>query len=198
MPHQLSLALVLCATAIPRSAGSQEPAASGTKPQAQPAQPPRETRPAPRATPDYKVVFWFGRDGWKNQVYDVRKGQYTKAVDDWVNYVEVDPSGYVLPGRMATVRDVYLNSEKGRTEQEKLASAIERFQAGILGVGKTPEPRPYPRFHFETASPSERRAQPPRLGPLSSGRPPGMAAPLELGPSGSRFPFPFPYPRPHP
>lgn len=157
----------------------------------------RAAKPA-RPEPDYKVVFWFARDGLKHQVYDVHKGQYTQAVDDWVNQLEFDSSGYVIPGRMATTRSVYLKDEPGTTETEKLAVAIQREELRILGKGPGPSRYlPPPRFTFETP---ERRAgryevyRPILLGPMFA---PGASEPLFTAPQ-PLSPVPYPYPRPHP
>ena len=43
--------------------------------------PATRARPTP-AGPDFKVVFWFDGVTSRHQVYDVRRGQYTKAVED--------------------------------------------------------------------------------------------------------------------
>ena len=77
------------------------------------------------------MVFWFDGKAFRHQAYDVRKGQYTRAVDDWVNRIEFSPSGYVMPGTMATVREVYLKDEPGATEAEKLDAAILRARKAM-------------------------------------------------------------------
>jgi hypothetical protein len=179
------------------SATAQTPT-PGSRPNA-PAAPAAAASAKPaRPEPDYKVVFWFSRDDLKHQVYDVRKGQYTQAVDDWVNQQEFDASGYALPGRMATTRSVYLKNEPGTTEAEKLAAAIRREEARILGKGPATSPylRP-PRFSFRAP---ERRTgryevyRPVPLGPLFA---PWESTPLFSAPE-PLFPVPYPYPRPHP
>ena len=86
----------------------------------------------PARAPDFKVVFWLDRQGaWRHQVYDVRKGQYTRAVADWVherNRIRYDASGFAHLGGLATVRQVFLDREPGMTEREKLLAAIRREQ----------------------------------------------------------------------
>jgi hypothetical protein len=91
----------------------------------------RRASPARRPeAPDYKIVFWLaGEGGWKYQVYDVRKGQFTRAVEDWVrrtNRLRFDATGYAHVEGLATVREVFLDRESGASEREKLAAAIRR------------------------------------------------------------------------
>jgi hypothetical protein len=147
-------------------------------------------------SPDYKVVFWFTNTGWRHQVYDVRKGQYTQAVDDWVNHLEFDESGFVRPGRLATVRQVYLTDETGASDSDKLASAITRLEKRLLiakdrtrvdflahpfGSVKTRADRTDDSRHREVSR------------PVASGR-----VGLGSGPSTYLFPTPYPFSRPHP
>ena len=46
---------------------------------------------------DFKVVIWYRRDRpldtFKYQVYDLRKGQYTPAVDAWVQLMRTKYQG---------------------------------------------------------------------------------------------------------
>src|SRR4051794_39025695 len=85
----IGLAIALGWAVPPSPASQPAPERPGTAPRAEP----REgNRPAPTAAqgrptpagPDFKVVFWFDGVTPRHQVYDVRKGQYTKAVEDWV------------------------------------------------------------------------------------------------------------------
>lgn len=187
------------------AAEAQEVEGQGLRPHSHPVvSDPVKKSPGPARpdAPDYRVVFWFAGSDWKHQVYDVRKGQYTRAVEDWVlaNRFEVDPSGYLLPGRMATVRDVVLKDQSGTTEQEKLDSAIQREQATILGAGQPATVHRTHRFALPEV-PSSRtgeRARRPTPGPWEFRRPPGQGSAPLFGPPVSRSPFPYPYPRPHP
>jgi hypothetical protein len=188
----VGLSVILSGTA----SAAEGPGAPGRRPPAQavaaaPGSPgkPRNA-PAHSGAPDFKVVFWFTRNELKHQVYDVRKGQYTQAVDDWVHYVEHDASGFLIPGRMATVRNVYLRDLPGETEAEKLKAAIAQQELRILGTGT--ESVPLRTRVPALASPTPLRglepiAIPPRrwlLSPSSGSTPP--------------YPMPLPYPRPHP
>jgi hypothetical protein len=191
MIRNLSIAVALGAALMVSAARSQE-----VRP-AVPAGPPRAAAPP---SPDYKVVFWFTRSGaWKHQVYDVRKGQYTQAVDDWVHHVEVDRWGFVSPGRLATVRDVFLDRERGADEMEKLASAIRREEAKIVGTGGIDlSPRPPVRFHTPGLSSGGRPIRRPTLNRMEGVRPPGMSVSPWGGLPAYPFPVPYPYSRPHP
>ena len=50
---------------------------------------------SPRA--DYKVVIWYRQDRpldtFKYQIYDVRKGEYTPAVDAWLELMRIEAPG---------------------------------------------------------------------------------------------------------
>jgi hypothetical protein len=103
--------------------------------------------PAP-TPPDFKVVFWLDGATLHHQAYDVRKGQYTPAVEDWLRQQRprFDATGYAVEGRLATVRDVYLAREPGRTEPEKLEAAIARESRRVLDgdVSQLAPPPPPP------------------------------------------------------
>jgi hypothetical protein len=139
--------------------------------------------------PDYKVVFWFDGQEFRYQAYDVRKGQFTQAVQDWVDYKDVDASGYIGIGRLATVRRIYLAAEKGETEKEKLASAIERELARIedFDVSKL-------QWNMVAQRPFEATPLRPLPGGLAS---PG-ALTERFDPPSVLMPQPFPYTRPRP
>src|SRR5947209_5262909 len=70
---------------------------------------------------EYKVVFWFDGTTWRSQAYNVRKGEYTEAVDDWVNRIEFDAFGFARPGKMATVREISLPEAPAESFKERLA-----------------------------------------------------------------------------
>ncbi len=86
--------------------------------------------------PDFKVLVWYRRDDplgtFKCEVYDVRKGEYTTAVDAWVRNIETS-----YPAYLVVVRGVDLKRERGETEKLKVGSVIKReliVAAGMSGV----------------------------------------------------------------
>jgi hypothetical protein len=156
---------------------------------------PGQQAPTPaKPAPDIRVVFWFdARGALRHQAYDLRKGEYTKAVDDWVSAVRYDAHGYADPGPMATLRNVRLSEEAGATEPEKLASAIERESRAIVGFDLT-------RLRLSPTLPNlEARTRRVAAKPIPSLVPLGWQAdPGRLAPRQASSPFPLPYPRPHP
>ncbi|WZO98456.1 hypothetical protein EP7_000035 [Isosphaeraceae bacterium EP7] len=152
---------------------------------------PNPARPAP----DFRVVFWFdARGALRHQAYDLRKGEYTKAVDDWVSAVRYDAHGYAVPGPMATLRNVRLSEEPGANEPEKLAAAIVREGRAITrGLDVS---RLRPSTPLMPRTPERRVVARPALPPLISTE--RYADPGRLAPLPAPFPFPVPYPRPHP
>jgi hypothetical protein len=148
-----------------------------------------------RPAPDIRVVFWFDAQGaLRHQAYDLRKGEYTKAVDDWVSAVRYDSHGYVVPGPMATIRNVRLSEEAGVNEAEKLASAISREGRAITGSFDVPKLDLRPSTPFLPRGPERRVVARPVLPPFN--RTERDPDPSYLAPRPA--PFPFPYPRPHP
>jgi hypothetical protein len=145
--------------------------------------------------PDFKVLVWYRRNDplgtFKYEVYDVRKGEYTAAVDAWIRSIEKS-----YPAYLVVVRGVDLKQEHGETEKLKVGSVIKRelmVAAGMSGV-----------FLDGGASVSPglgaSRAPGPAAGMGSLNRPPGSAG-LDrsyLNPLPTPFPVPIPYPRPHP
>ncbi|MHC5539791.1 hypothetical protein ACYOEI_16350 [Singulisphaera rosea] len=179
--------------------GAQAGAAKEAKPDVAGAVPPRP--PEKARVPDFKVVFWFDRVGIRHQVYDLRKGQYTQAVDDWVNRVEYDASGFVLPGHLATVRTVFLDPASPKPESEQLAEAIARQEQRILGRGGSGSSsfgsayRPVPRVMRDRPARSLLDSRL-RLGGDASLRP--FFGNLPANSPGPLYPQPVPYSRPHP
>lgn len=156
--------------------------------------------PAPAAvTPDFKVVYWLDGATLRHQVYDVREGQYTAAVEDWLRQQrpQYDAAGYSVRGRLATVRDVYLSREPGRTESEKLAAAIARDSLAILGGDFTRLEPPSPPV-VVGLSPTEPviASRPAIVGRSSFYMPPQTSSPLGFAPIGSAFPGTWPAPVP--
>jgi hypothetical protein len=190
--------------AISRSqASGQGPERPGTPPRAESREGngPRATAAQgvpPPAKPDFKVVFWFDGTTLRHRVYDVRKGQYTRAVEDWVRRhgEEIDEFGYASPGAMAIIRDIALEDEPGRTEQEKLEAGIARVARTAYAVDPAALSRllrGYAR-DFRSTCGARRPTRPlPDVGP---GRWEDRSY-LD-NPQPYPFPVPYPYPRPHP
>jgi hypothetical protein len=145
---------------------------------------------------DFKIVIWYRHDRpldtFRYQIYDLRKGQYTKAVDDWLTVMHTR-----FPAYDAVMRDVDLGREKGETESLKVGSIIRQellAAAALEGVfiGGAAGGQPLSRI--------PRIGLPPR--PELMGRPsllgPRAAPPIDLNPPQPSFPVPVPYPRPHP
>jgi hypothetical protein len=154
------------------------------------------------AAPEFKVVFWYDHGNWRTRAYDVRKGQFTKAVADWVRWRDSDPHGemgYVLAPQLAYVLDVHLGQEPGRDEREKLAAAVARelarideFASAVLGaairhgrLGALATPPP-PLRRAETPA---RVRLPLTLGPApGADRPPVAPVPAFMPPNLFRHP----------
>jgi hypothetical protein len=135
---------------------------------------------------DFVVLVWYRRNDplgtFQHQVYDVRKGEYTQAVDDWVNVIRAK-----YPAYLVLVRPVDLRREAGQTEQLKVGSVIHR------------------ELLIAAAASGVLLGEPLRVGPGPSDSGPGraptvsrMPAPdrsfLNPPPTG-RYPVPVPYPR---
>jgi hypothetical protein len=74
---------------------------------------------------DHVVLVWYRREQpletFQTQSYDVRKGEYTPAVDEWIALMHAKHPGYVV-----LVRKVDLSRERGDTDQLKIGSVIHR------------------------------------------------------------------------
>ena len=74
---------------------------------------------------DHVVLIWYRRDQpletFQYQSYDVRKGEYTPAVDDWIALMHAKHPRYLV-----LVRKVDLSRERGETDQLKIGSVIHR------------------------------------------------------------------------
>ena len=147
---------------------------------------------AQEAGVDYKVVAWYDRAdpiaSFKYQAYDVRKGDYTPAVEAWVAMMREKYPGYEV-----VVRDVDLAREAGPTERRKVGAVIHRellaaaaAEGVFLGVSGRDAVARAPR--------------PMRLPPVPEPLRYLPTVPMTYGqnavPYG--FPVPVPYPRPHP
>jgi hypothetical protein len=77
------------------------------------------------ARADFKVLVWYRYNDsigtFKYEIYDLRKGEYTAKVDDWVKDVQTKHPAYY-----AVVRDVDLTREQGETDFLKVGSVISR------------------------------------------------------------------------
>ena len=145
---------------------------------------------------DFKVVLLYRRDRpldtFKYQVYDLRKRQYTPAVDAWVELLRTKYPAYDV-----TIREVDLAREQGETESLKVGSVIKREllaaaarEGIVIGYG-------VPGFQLPTIAPKTGLAAPARIRqPALQGT--ALDRSSYLNPPGSTFPFPMPYPRPHP
>lgn len=150
----------------------------------------KTTGPHP-AGADYVVVIWYRGDDalgtFQHQIYDVRRGEYTPAVEDWLVMMRTKYPRYV-----ARALPVDLARERGATEKLKVGSVIRRellvaaARSGVIvggpmriGPGPSAPQRPEPLMHFGTESP-------------------GAGGASNLNPPANTSPFPIPYPRPHP
>ena len=79
----------------------------------------------PASGGEIRILFWFDRarplDTFKFQAYDLRKQEFTPAVEGWIKATR-DTS----PGYDAYTRDVDLARERGETENLKIGSVITR------------------------------------------------------------------------
>ena len=70
---------------------------------------------------DFRVLVWYRTSDplgtFQDQIYDLRKGEYTSKVDEWIKEVKTKHPGYYV-----VVRDVDLKREKGETELLKVGS----------------------------------------------------------------------------
>ena len=181
MPGLIVLLAIVCS-----SAGATGPQ---TSPAGRPAATPNHT--------DFKVVVWYRSDGpletFKYQVYDLRKGQYTPAVDAWVQLMHTKYTAYHVASR-----EVDLAHEKGETEMLKVGSVVKRELMAAAALEGIVIGDAVPGFQGSTITP--RTGLPASPGMI--GRPTPLGSSFrgsnELNPPGPSFPFPVPYPRPHP
>jgi len=147
--------------------------------------------------PEFKVLVWYRRNDplgtFKYEVYDVRKGEYTAAVDAWARNIETS-----YPAYLVVVRGVDLNREQGETERLKVGSVIKRelmVAAAMSGVFLDGGPSVSPGPGLGVS-----RTPGPAASMGSLNRPLGAAGidRSYLNPLPTPFPMPVPYPRPHP
>lgn len=151
--------------------------------------------PAPAvdlAGADLVVVVWYRGDDaletFKYRVYDVRKGEYTAAVDEWVAMMRRKFPGYVVRARR-----VVLAKEQGATESLKVGSVIHRELIGAAAMsgivlGEPLQVGPGPASPSRPAARIDRWSEPQ----------PGAGGQTNINPVDRGSPFPVPYPRPHP
>jgi hypothetical protein len=188
----LTVALLSLAAGI---ASAQQAAARPSAKSQRRERPKSGAKPQPKSSrPDYKMVFWYRWDDplgtYRHQAYDLRKGQYTPAVDAWLQMMAEK-----YPDYRAYVVDVDLSQIPGRTEQEKLAEVSARQLRPLImalappgGIGDLLRP---PGLSAVTTSPRPRPI--PHLGGSRAPGDPGIVPAPTLG-----YPFPYPYARPHP
>jgi hypothetical protein len=179
---------------------------------------PAVVNPSSERPADYVVAFWYLRadplTSLRHKVYDVRKGQYTRAVTDWLETMRTR-----YPTYAAYLKEVRLSPDSGATEAKQLATVIlqEYVEKGgpygglgirdeyglyggagrLDGLVRPGSPRPlsdlnrrstvseYIRGYGFVASPG-------------ANRPPNFLSSPGQGSSGLPGPFPYPYVRPHP
>jgi hypothetical protein len=85
---------------------------------------------------DFVVLVWYRRNDplgtFQHQVYDLRRGEYTEAVEAWIHDIRTK-----YPAYLVLVRPVDLSREAGQTEQLKVGSVIHRellIAAAAAGV----------------------------------------------------------------
>jgi hypothetical protein len=179
------------------------------------AAPPASADPAARP-PDYKIAYWYRRSDPLNtfrfRAYDLRKGQYTAAVDRWLQTMQADHPDYA-----AYVKDLRLKPDSVEGEGKQIATAI--LQENIAQGG--PNGGTGVRDLYGIYGGGLNRLLSPGLGPArplpgrddgvslysrgygfikspGANRPPGFLASPYQGSQGIPGPFPFPYVRPHP
>ena len=168
--------------------GQQAPAQAANPSSASGARQPAATKG------DYKIAFWFRREkpleSFQYQAYDLRKGEYTREVDDWLAVMQSK-----FPGYVAFVRDVDLAHVKGETEPLKVGAIVQEelwAAAAREGIFLNPQARITSGRSQVPITRIERRF------PLVPTQPLGSSGFTNLGPPEPSFPVPMPYPRPHP
>ena len=134
MAHQgmrklTAIAMVtLAMVAVPRGAGAGPGEAAGGQRSAK--------TPGPDlGRADFVVLIWYRRNDplgtFQYQTYDVRKGEYTAAVDDWIKLMREK-----YPAYLVHVQKVELARERGATENLKVGSVIHRELLTAAAAGR--------------------------------------------------------------
>ncbi len=110
---------------------------------------------------DFVVLVWYRRNDplgtFQHQVYDMRRGEYTEAVEAWIHDIRTK-----YPAYLVLVRPVDLSREAGQTEQLKVGSVIHRelliaaAAAGVL-VGEPLRISPGPSYSSQGRAPAVQR-----------------------------------------
>jgi hypothetical protein len=167
------------------------------------ADPPDAGQPSPPAPSDFKLVVWYDRarpfDSFQYRVYNVTRGQYTKAVDDWMGLMDREFPRYSVAVRelraveadsaatvAAAVDDEKLTLAKSILQKYSIGDARRRssYDSGYSGLWLSPAPS-----SIGNRSPFKNPA--PRITP-------GLGSARMSPPPTYLFPTPWPYPRPHP
>ena len=168
------------------------------------------------APAEFKVAYWFDRrdplNTFRFQAYDLRKGEYTAAVDEWLRRMKTS-----YPRYEAYVKEVRAQSRSDLATailNENLAVGGPTTGTGIrddhgLGLVNLSSNRPIGYSSAYTGPSSSRSSLSfsssnlfgrSSLGDSSQsllGRPPGSGA-YQPSPPTYLYPIPYPYPRPHP
>jgi len=181
------------------------------------ADPPAASDPPPHP-PDYVIAFWYLRSdpltSIRHQVYDVRKGQYTHAVTDWLETLRTR-----YPAYSAYIKEVRLKPDSDESEKKQLAAVIlQEFVAkggpyggfglhdasGLYGSAGRLDTLVGPNRARELSD-LEKRASVSTyirgygfVNTPGASRPPGFLSSPSQPSSGIPSPFPYPYVRPHP
>lgn len=148
-------------------------------------------------SPDFKVVIWYHRsdplETFRHQVYDVRKGEYTAQVDEWLEKIRKE-----YPHYRAYVKEVSLKrgAEPG-SPTDAVASAIVAELMAVAGPTRRIGVR-LPDQFYVGSTPAYQSGAPARAARSVPLVPGGFGAPGSYAPPAYTFPNPFPYPRPHP
>jgi hypothetical protein len=145
---------------------------------------------------DFKVLVWYRKRDplgtFKYEIYDVRKGEYTAEVDEWIKDVQTK-----FPGYYVVKRNVDLSRETGQTELLKVGSVISRelaVAAGSAGIVIGPG-RSASSSLFTGAGTGPRNTGSQR-GPSRRGLPGATSRDRDyLTPPATPFPIPVPFPR---
>jgi hypothetical protein len=159
--------------------------------------------PPPPTASVYKLVLWYHRarpfDSFQYRAYNVTRGQYTKAVDDWMALMNREFPRYAVAVRELTLTE----GEAARklaaaVEDEKLKLAQRILQKYAIGDGRRPSGYQSGYLGIGTPPGAERKAnQTPFEHPIPNRFPPLGSARMTPSP-GYLYPNPWPYPRPHP
>jgi hypothetical protein len=141
---------------------------------------------------DFKVVTWYDRARpiatFQYRGYDVRKGEYTPAVDAWLETMRERHPNYEV-----VVQDVDLAREPGPTERRKVGAVIHReLLAAAAAEGLV--------FGSSTRDVVSKAPRTVRLRPIREAGPylPAIPMMFNQNPTPYGYPVPMPFPRPHP